>query len=270
MKSYFFIPADHPKFYSKINEIKADEIIIDLEDAFNQSKTDIILNELKNLNEKEKYYVRPNIFGKPNGLEFLSNLFDLGFRKIIIPKFYSAEYLKRIEKFISNKILKEVIFILLVENAKALIELHETLIKTALNIKSIALGSQDFSNNTRIKHDLETLYYPRLQLSLIANANKIEAIDIASMNISNKKEYFRELDSGEKLGYDAKFLIHPIQLEFLNEFNEEVRKELIFAKEMISIFEKKGKPNIFKYKGRVVEKPHIDYYKNVIEKYENK
>lgn len=95
---------------------------------------------------------------------------------------------------------------------------------------------------------------------------RIEAIDVATMNISDIKKFNDEILEGFKCGYRAKFILHPKQLEALNKIQFYTEDEIANYSDILSYYEKEimGKEALFSYKGKIYEKMHIEHIKEIV------
>lgn len=264
INSFFFIPGNHPKLNVKIETVKADYIIVDLEDAVFNSDISFLYDSLASVKNKSELYIRIRLFLKPEvSVDELERCIELGFRNFVIPKYETLEDLKMIERVIEKRKVNCKI-ILLVENPKALVFLQDVLETTSLNVIGIGFGSHDYSLISGIKHDKYYLDFPRFQIATIAKAfNKI-SIDIASMEINDTDQFLNELKSAYDFGFDGKFIIHPKQLTLLDNFNYHSESELSLAYEILAEYKKKEFPSVFVFKGKTIEQPHIKYYKKIL------
>ena len=215
---------------------------------------------IKKINNLDDLLFRIDFF-KNNTLknDMFTYLVNLGVNKFVIPKFKTLKELQLIEKIIPKN--SKLSFVLLIENPNSLFSLQNILLKTKLKVTGLGFGSHDYCNEIGMKHDIELLYYPRFLIAGLAKAFNITSIDIASMEIDNEKVFLDEIKSSYSYGFDAKFIIHPKQLKLLKYTDE---KEINKAKEIINIYNMKGKPPVFKYNGKAIEPPHIKYYINLI------
>lgn len=260
LKSFFFIPGSHPKLLEKIQTIKADHIIIDLEDAFEEQKIDETFLRLRHVKNIGNVFVRINFFDKHKNLDkkLFYKLISLNISKFIIPKFESFNQLQKIEKFVEDK--TNLKFVLLVENPSALFSLIEILSKTKLNIIALGFGSHDYSNEVGMKHDIDLFYYPRFLIVGLSKMFNLISIDIACMDVDNEAIFQKEVEYAYDFGFDAKFIIHPKQLDRLKRNELEIER----AKEILNYYYKNGKPKVFKYKGKAIEPPHIKYFEKLL------
>jgi len=270
LKSYFFIPADKEKFIGKMDSIKADEFIFDFEDALAENLYEQALENVKRAENFKTHFVRPKLFDDSENLSLsvFEDLLGIGFRKFVLPKVSSTINLKKIENKLESLGFKnsDIKVILLIEDPHGLIYAKELLENSGLQIIGIGLGSHDYSRQIGMTHTLENLGYARAHVLNIAKAFRIEAIDIASMNISNENDFDTEIKTGFELGYDSKFIIHPFQLNRLNQYLYYSREVVDEAKKVYGEIKKFDREDfsVVKVNGKIFEKPHIDRIKKII------
>lgn len=265
MKSFFFIPGNHPRMVEKIESIQADHLIIDLEDSVGKADLESSIKNVSKIDNKEDLWVRPGLF--INGVfqpVVLNALLEVGFRKFVIPKTRNLNDIREVEGLTKGIGCQNVSIIMLVENSECLHNLPEIIKKTKLKPFGIGFGSQDFCAETGIKHSSEYLRYPRFIISNTAKAMGLNCIDIACMDLQGGDVFIEELQEAFNLGYDGKFIIHPKQLECLRSFPFYDANQVQEAKTILEEHQKLGSPAVFVYKGRAIEPPHVNYYKRII------
>jgi citrate lyase beta subunit len=272
LDSYFFIPGDNPNFLKKIGKINADYFVIDLEDAVRFSEREIILEKLVSNQSYRNLYIRVPLYNKKQELDtcFFINLYKERFRKFIFPKIQSATDFDRI---ISGYDFQELQVILLVESARFLLEAKDVLTKYINIFSGIGLGSHDFMAEIGGIHDLKNLEYARQHILYLARMSKINAIDIASMELHNRSSLEQEILDGVHKGYDAKFFIHPWQIDVFKTLTLYSMQDYNWAVMVLKAFEKAGSAEEFNpvvIEGQVVERPHLNKAKKIIQYYESK
>ena len=256
MKSFFFIPGDHPKLEEKVRSIDADHLVIDLEDAIHANKLSEAARKVQTLNDKS-VFVRPRLEGRVDGQDAtFIDLLNAGFRNFVIPKFQTAADLAEVERALRKRVIFDEQIVLLIENPRALINLQKILSETKLNVIGLAFGSQDFCAESNMKHDETTLLVPRFMIACMASMFELMAIDIACMDIFNDQRFASELEAAKGLGYDAKFAIHPRQLSIMKKTSLEVR-DYEEAQKVVAEYERLNSPAVFVFNGQVIEPPHI-------------
>lgn len=274
IESFFFTPGSHSKLKEKLATIKADSLIIDLEDAVLKTNIFSILETLKEIDNIQNIWIRLVLF-EDNKEKFATfkELLNQGFRNFIIPKIRNLNQLKSIESFIGNSILNEVKTIILVENPECLLNLNDLIVNASVKIEGVGFGSQDYCSETGMKHTLDYLKIPRFQIMNTAKAHKVKSIDIACMDSKAGQIFSNELKEAFEMGYDGKFLIHPAQLERLKGTRFYTKEEVSEAASILDKYKRLQKPAVFVYNDRVIEPPHIKYFHNIInwsKKYEAK
>lgn len=272
--SYFFIPATHPKLKEKLKSIQANHFIIDLEDAIKESDLQKAIEVISSLENPETVYLRPPLFrsGTLDG-ELFENLLLLGFRKFLIPKFRSINHIHELEDCQLRILNEPISHILVIENSESLLCMHDIFKSTALRIEGIGFGSQDYCAETGLKHESEYLNHARFMIAATAKANGVNAIDIACMQIHDQEKIKSEIHDAFNFGFEAKFFIHPIQLEVLKSINFFTTDEIEYANSVLNYYHLNGKPAVFSYEGMVIEPPHIMQFQRIkkwSEQYGNK
>jgi len=268
IETFFFVPADKNKFINKIPDIKADNFILDFEDSIKSSNLNIAIDNISRIDGLDKFWVRPFLF-RDNKIELklITKLLSLGVKKIILPKIYKIGQLKKISK-ISNA--QDCEFILLIESAKAFNDIDELISFKGIKIKGLVLGSHDFVNDLEMHYNVEELKYFRQSILVKAKAHGVKPIDIASMEIKNGKAFKDEVLSGFNMGYRAKMILHPSQIDLLEEVSFFSVEEIQFANRVIEKY-----PNLTEeieavnFNGRILEKPHLKRIFEIL-KYNNK
>lgn len=273
LKTFFFIPSDKEKFVRNVSSIDADCFVFDLEDAVAKNEAKACLERLNRLELHDNYYVRPRIeFNDGNipNLKILNELIDIGFRKFLIPKVSKLDELKYVQKVLmldENYEFENNQFILLVENPLCLMNLKEIITSKIINITGITLGSHDYTNVVGMKHTSHYLSFARNYVLNVAKAYDLIAIDIASMNISDEEGFSNECLDAFNMGYDAKFVLHPQQLEVLKKteyfYQEEVKNALEIYEEIKTM--DLDKFSVIKVNGKLYERPHLKRIMKIVE-----
>lgn len=270
MDSFFFIPGSKLSNLDMILSLQVSEIIIDLEDALRESERLSILDELKNHKKYGDHYLRvPFTAASANefNTELYRRLLHLGYRKFVFPKLASRE---DFQKIIDAGSAEDLRIILLVETPRLFLEAKELLLNHKDLISGVGLGSHDFMSVVGGVHELENLYYLRQHILYLARMINTVPIDIASMELNSKTALAAEITDGFRKGYEAKFFIHPWQLEVLREINFYSREEYQWALSILRELDKAGKKEEFQpvvINGQVIEKPHLDRVHKIVKYY---
>lgn len=275
MKAFFFVPGNKLYKIQTMLTFGVDEIIVDFEDSLLINQREGIFSNIINIPEYKSFIYRiplRNSFDDGITYSFLERFLEIGIRKIMIPKISSFEEAVNLIDFLSNY---KVDIILLIEHPMLYLQLFDVLVynKNKDNkIKGLALGSHDLSTYSRFENNMKNVFNIRQSILLHSSAFSIEAIDIASMNVSDYKVFEEEFNTGKSLGYNAKLLIHPIQLEWLKTCINENDSFLEEAKRIVESLPKGAlskELNPFILDGRIIEKPHIEKAIDYLKQYKD-
>jgi citrate lyase beta subunit len=269
LDSYFFIPGDKPNFLKKINEINADYIVIDLEDAVSISNKQSAIEFVLALTFNQNMFLRIPFFDQCYTNEQLKSLILKFEGQIVLPKINSIEDLYKVISLSDRIPLK---MIVLIENPKSFIIVEEILKAFSNQIHAIGFGSHDFCSIAGIKHNLDHLAQYKRQLILYAKAFNVGFLDGVDLNLKNFDEFKKECVFAFESGADGKFMIHPLQLDVLHKvdfMSEDEINQLKFVYEKV-----KDIPindiEVYTIEGKVYERPHILRIKDLIKKIEKK
>ena len=256
MKAYFFVPSDRADFLVKARELNYDELIIDFEDSIQLSDVKVSLKNLDQYGRHDEDWIR---ISTQNDFEpYLDQIISMGYTRFVLPKIANLIHLERLLNETLEKV-KNLRLIILVENPEIYLSLKSILSKWSTSINGIAFGSHDFCSLLDLKHDLKLLESVRLELRILAGMFNKEVIDVASMNISEKDSFQDEIRSGFDLGFRSKFIIHPFQLDILNQFPFYNEIEVADSIEILGHLKDGKQQNaVITHRGKIYEKPHIN------------
>jgi citrate lyase beta subunit len=271
LETFFFIPATK---LHKINvlPLRLDQIIVDFEDAVAQSKREELITEIYKYDNYKECFLRIPLINEEdeNSLDdsTLKKFLDRGFKKFVLPKLNSTNELNIILDIVSPFNTQ---LILLIETPRLYLDLMNNYPVYNNKFFGISLGSHDFIANVGAEYSLENLELVRHNILYIARSCNALSIDIASMELQNEKEFKNEVQDGFKKGFDAKFLIHPWQLEIIRNIKFYSKKEYQWALEVKKELEKVKKAEDFSpivISGEVIERPHLAKMYKILKHFE--
>lgn len=267
LDSYFFIPGDKQKYLDKIVSIRADYIVIDLEDAVALQNKNVAFDLVLATTPQINYFVRIPFFENCFSNEQITKLIQHFKGRIAVPKLSVKTELFQINNFVPEIDLK---MIILVENPLCFINLNEILQSFSSQIHGIGFGTHDFCSITGIKHKDEHLDSYKRQLLLYSKAFNINYIDGVDLDLINFKQFRKECFFAFEMGVNGKFLIHPRQLEELKKVKYLSDNELEELHKVYEIVKKipDDAIEVYTINGKVYEKPHVIRIKNLINKIE--
>jgi len=268
-RSMLYVPAISEKMIRKSVELKADAIILDLEDAVapdqKENAREILKNLLNELSFGEKEIV-VRVNGLQSGLteEDLKNTLSDKIDAVLLPKVLSEEDVKNfegmVEKISKEKgIKKEIKIHLMIETPSSVLRIRE-ICGASEKLSALLLGSADLSKEMRCKNKKDILQ-PLMSLVIAGGRTKnLDVIDAPFFNIKDLEGLERDCLLAKEMGFDGKQVIHPSQIETINKIFSPSEEEIQWAERVISQYEpamKKG-IGVISIDGEMIERLHYE------------
>lgn len=253
-RSLLFVPATE-KLLSKIEDCKADAVVVDLEDAILAEDKDNALYRLevflKGYSYKTDLFVRINPTRAEQETGVLNKYAVKGY---MLPKTETSAEVELFAKSAGDKHI-----IALIESAMGIVNADEIIRND--NVSMAAFGAEDYTTQCGIENKTEFLVYPKSKLVAVSKAYSKPVIDTISLEIRNIDSYTKEAESSKNFGFDGKLAIHPMQVDVINSvFCENID----YYRYIVAEYEKSG-AGVLNLDGKVFEKPHIDAMRRIIE-----
>jgi len=246
VRSYLFVPGSHREMINKAVYLNADSVILDLEDAVaiseKESAREIVKESLIRFGKEKEMIVRINDLDTPYWEEDLKCAVSNGAAGIMVPKSEDYQRIKslceNIREFSSNY-SRPFQVIPLIETAKGVQFVHSIATADELIVR-IAFGSIDFSLD--IDCELTTngleLLFARSQIVIASRAAGIGApIDTVYPGLDNEAGLEKEAKMAKQLGFKAKLMIHPKQIEIVHQIFSASQEEINQATAIVKAFE---------------------------------
>jgi citrate lyase beta subunit len=217
-RSYHFVPAHRPEFFTKIAKLSADAYIFDLEDSVPADQKNSALQNLFEwfaaVPDLKNHYVRINEVDSSFSSAEKKLFEEFPSLGLVLPKLQNLATLE-IADLLFNLKARSVIG--LIEDAKGLLALPEILSCNLLD--AIGLGLEDFLAESIFSASQLKLFVHsiRSKMALIAMSNNIEAVDTISLDFSlSGISLSTETEAALACGMTGKFTIHPNQINHVN------------------------------------------------------
>ncbi|KAK9900824.1 citrate lyase beta subunit [Cystobasidium minutum MCA 4210] len=218
-----YLPGSDERKLRKAFRTNADAVCFDLEDSVaNDRKAGARETVLYALNAAEGPAERLVRISSPSSglarddLEII--LSSQSLQGIVIPKVHSPSdvhfVMEMIEQHAHPDTRDSLKLIASIESARAIMNLKE--IATASDhLDSLLFAAEDFCADTGIvrTEDRRELLYARSAVVVAAKAFGLSAIDLVCIHYLDQDSLAEECEEGRKLGFDAKQMIHPAQID---------------------------------------------------------
>jgi citrate lyase subunit beta/citryl-CoA lyase len=270
-RSVLYMPGSNARALEKARGLKADALILDLEDAVAADAKDVARKQVcesvaaKGFGKRE-IVIRANALSTPWGRDDLKAAAACSPDAILFPKISSPEELKEIEDMLRGA-----------DNSIAVWAMIETP-RAFLNIEKIAdfggrlacfvMGTNDIIKEIKGLHtpDRSNLAYALSLGVMAARAGGLAVLDGVYNDINNAEGFAEQCRQAKAYGFDGKTLIHPTQLDACNAVFAPTAQDVEGARKIIAAFEEPENRDkgAIKLDGKMVERLHADIARQTV------
>jgi len=243
-----FTPGNNMRMIYKAGTLRADAIILDLEDAVPMAEKETARIFIKDSIEQVaaggvQVFVRTNAFTTGLAEEDLNWTVQAGLDGIVLPKAESKDDVLETEKLITA-LEKErelepggLVIVPILETARGVMNAYE-IVTASRRVVAVAFGSVDFTRDMGINLSREgtELFYARSHIAVTARAADVQAIDTPWIDVADREGLVRDSERGRQLGFRGKLLIHPSQIEPVNRVFSPSEDEVEYARKVVEAF----------------------------------
>lgn len=248
LRTLLSIPGNRQNMIEKARALPADVLVLDLEDsvplAEKAKARAMVRNSIAGLAGKgQMVFVRINSLASGYGRQDLEAVIVEGIDGISLPKPGSSDEVRQavaiVERLEDERGIKQghIKLIPWIETAKGLLSAFD-IASASPRVVGISLGAEDFTLDTGIRRSEEgdELLLPRFMMAIAAKAADIIAIDTPYNDFTDEEGLLREARLARSLGFEGKFVIHPSQIEPVNQVFRPSEEEVAQAKRIDEAF----------------------------------
>lgn len=227
-RSYLFVPANRPDRFSKALSSGAHAIIVDLEDAVPPAEKSLVRGGVAAaLNPEQPVFIRINGADTPWFRDDLELCRLPGVAGIILPKAERIDDIFLVECAGATQTILP-----LIETAQGM--MNARVLAQARCVQRLMFGSIDFRLDMGIDGDDEELLFFRSHLVLASRvAGILPPVDGVTVAIDDTEQVRSDTMRARRLGFGAKFCIHPRQVDTVNLCFSPSAEEMDWAKRVL-------------------------------------
>jgi citrate lyase subunit beta / citryl-CoA lyase len=222
-RSALYVPATNGKALVKLSSLKADVVIVDLEDSVAPERKDEARETVRRVvrerpGSAREWVVRINALGSPGGTDDLMAAVAARPDAILLPKVEGPRDIVEADDALDEMDAPKTLQIwAMIETPRAVLNLGaiaELGRDPAARLGGFVAGLNDLAKLTgaRLTRDRRNLVPHLAQIVLAARAAGITALDSASNDFRDLDAFAVECRQGADLGFNGKTLIHPAQI----------------------------------------------------------
>ncbi|MGH9260485.1 MAG: HpcH/HpaI aldolase/citrate lyase family protein [Acidimicrobiales bacterium] len=266
-RSVLYMPGANERALTKAEDLPADALILDLEDAVAPDAKAEARDRVCEAVSSDRYggrevTIRVNGIGTPWHDADLRAVAAAGPAAVVVPKVDSADAVHAIEKGLEAGGAPDRTAIwAMIETPTAMLHAEEVS-RASDRMTVLVMGTNDLAKELRAEHvPGRQPLLAGLGLSLLAaRATGKVILDGVYNDIKDAEGFEAECVQGRQMGFDGKTLIHPSQLEPCNRVFAPTADEVDRARRVIEAFEQaeaEGR-GVVTVDGRMVENLHVD------------
>jgi len=277
-RSWMFVPGSDLKKMEKIRQVQVDVVIYDLEDAVAiEKKESARLNVREALQNDVMHYnsVRINGANTPFFEKDVKEVVSNGLQAILLPKTESKEQILLLENRLQQDekeygVRHPIAIVPIIESALGICNAAE-IASASSRVKCLAFGALDYvlDIDAELTKEGFELLYARSHLVNVSRASGIEQpIDAVYPDFNDLDGLRKETKLVKNLGFQGKLIIHPKQVDVINELFMPAKEEIDHAQKIISAYELSVQNGLgaIQVDGKMVDLPVLERAKKVLQK----
>ena len=251
MRSLMFVPGHRQRMIDKALASAADVLFLDVEDGVPPAEKDLaretIASSLRTVAEQPPQgrhplrFVRINAIGHERMHADLSTVLGPGLEGLCLPKVEYADQIREVDGLLAQPDPKgEIRYIASIESALGLINAAQ-IAAASPRMAGLMFGAEDFSKDLGLPTlrvaEASELLYARSAIIVAATAAHIQSIDGVWPDIQDPDGLLKDSLQARRLGFTGKSLIHPGQIEIVNNVFRPDEGEVEYAQRVIAAFE---------------------------------
>jgi len=277
-RSVLAMPGSNARALEKGKTLAADVLMFELEDGVAESakataRAQVAAAVAGGGYGARQLVVRVNARGSEWYKPDIAAIAPLGPDGIVIPKVSSRdEILKAAADLVAAGAPYKTRLWAMIETPRAVLDIDKIASAAddrASRLEVLVLGPNDIAKSTRARL---TPGRPALLswLSagvLAARVHNIEIIDGIYNDFNDLDGLRREAEQGRDFGFDGKMLIHPGQIDPVNEIFAPSAEEVDFARRIIAVFDEpeNADKGVVQIDGKMVERLHLDIARRTLQ-----
>jgi citrate lyase beta subunit len=279
-RALLYTPGDDPHKIHKAANLDVDCVCLDIEDgvAINQKEiARVTIAQLLPTLEfgQSERLVRINPVGSTYIESDLDAILPIRPDGIVIPKVQSAEQINwisdRLDKFEKQSNLSSgtIVLIAIIESALAMVNLQE-IVSASQRLEAMIFGAEDLAADLgaeRSKSGWE-VFYARSSIVTHTAAYGLQAIDMVNIDFQDLENLNFSARQGVKMGYSGKQVIHPDQVQPVQEVFTPSDEQIIEAKNIVQQFDQQQRAGKGAYavNGKMIDAPLIKSAQSVLQR----
>ena len=281
-RTWMFVPGHRQRMIDKALGLKADAIMLDIEDGVAPNEKDTARKFIAEALGKERTpnsptrFVRVNAIGHARMDADVEAVLRPGLDGLVLPKVETAEEVLRVEKILARQEAKvklevsRIKFLIAIESPRGLLNAPE-IASCSARVVGLMFGAEDYGRElglpTSREGEAREMLYARSALVVAAASAHVQAVDGVWVDLKDTDGLFGFARQSRRLGFTGMSLIHPSQIDPINSVFSPTSEEIDYAERVISAFEEanaRGDGSI-SFGGQLIDRPIVERARRTLE-----
>jgi citrate lyase subunit beta/citryl-CoA lyase len=279
LRSLLYVPGNQPRMLSKAPTLGADALLLDLEDSVPLAEKPharrLVAEAVKTIvpGFPGLVFVRVNALSTGLTAVDIETVVQPGLAGISLPKVNSVRDVETasglLERAEQERGLEKgtLALIVNVETALGLVQAYETA-SASQRVVAVVFGGEDFTLDMGLPRDVTAtdLAHARAEVAIVARAVGVQAIDIVYPYLDDEEGLELDTQTGRRMGYQGKQVIHPRQVPVVNRVLTPRPEEIAQAEQVVRAFEEaeaEGR-GVIALHGKMVDRPVVERARQVL------
>jgi citrate lyase subunit beta / citryl-CoA lyase len=230
VRSWLYVPGSRPELFGKALGGAADAVVVDLEDAVPPERKAAAREAALDLvTGGERVWVRVNAIGSPWGRDDVETLGRSGVAGMRIPKCESPEDVRTVAAWLGADTPLHP----LIESALG-VERAYAIATASPGVALLGLGEADLAAGLRARDDAGLLYARSRIVTAARAAGLPGPVQSVYRRLGDPEGLRRDTRAGRGLGFFGRSVVHPEQVEIVNEVFTPTAAEVADARELLA------------------------------------
>ena len=272
-RSVLYMPGSNARALEKGRDLKADVLIMDLEDAIPPNSKETARSQILDALREGGYghrelIIRVNAIDSPWGKEDIATMATSGAHGLLLPKVDGAIMVQEAEALmIASKAPNDMSLWSMMETPLGILHSEEIAFSSS-RMAGFVLGTSDLAKDIHCTYTRERMpMITSLGLCILAaRAAGIAIIDGVHPDLTDDNGFEFSCRQGLEMGFDGKSLIHPKTIDMANDVFSPSEDELRWSRTIIAAYgqAKKVGKGVVVIDGKVIEELNVQNAKRLV------
>jgi citrate lyase subunit beta/citryl-CoA lyase len=276
-----FVPGHRQKMIDKALELNADVIMLDIEDGVAPNEKDTARQLISEALGRPKApnsparFVRINAIGHSRMDADLNAVVRPGLEGLVLPKVETPEEVMKVDAILTQrerqrKMASGVQLLVAIESPRGLLN-GPAIAARSPRVCGLMFGAEDFGRElglpTSREGEARDMLYARSALVIAAASAHVQAVDGVWVDLKDMDGLAAYGRQSRRLGFSAMSLIHPSQIDPINQMFSPTPEEIDYAQKVIQAFEEanvRGDGSIA-FGGQLIDRPIVERARRALE-----